>query len=234
MIYPSIDEITKGKYNRYTLCIATAKCARLVTDEYVEQRELAEKMLANKETDKSLASMIKREIRDEKAVKTAIKRLYNGDYVICEGKEELTLLKGLVERAVRTPSKSILFNIGRQADAMGRADRKDAILPAFLQVFNAQCCYCEQNPAVAQFERELDEEAGHLAAFEAKFNELTGKDWFMTFPDFDDYVKTRERAYTDYEQRLCWAKKGLVNIAMSGYFSSDRTIKEYNRDIWKL
>ena len=88
MIYPSIDEITKGQYNRYTLCIATAKCARIVTDEYVEQRELAEKMLANKETNKSLASMIKREIRDEKAVKNAIKRLYNGDFVICEGKEE--------------------------------------------------------------------------------------------------------------------------------------------------
>ena len=86
MIYPSIDEITKGKYNRYTLCIATAKCARIVTDEYVEQRELAEKMLANKETDKSLASMIKREIREEKAVKNAIKRLYNGDFVITEGK----------------------------------------------------------------------------------------------------------------------------------------------------
>ena len=87
MIYPSIDEITKGQYNRYTLCIATAKCARMVTDEYVEQRELAEKMLANKETDKSLASMIKREIRDEKAVKNAIKRLYNGDFVIREGGE---------------------------------------------------------------------------------------------------------------------------------------------------
>lgn len=88
MIYPSIDEITKGQYNRYTLCIATAKCARIVTDEYVEQRELAEKMLANKETDKSLASMIKREIRDEKAVKNAIKRLYNGEFVICEGEKE--------------------------------------------------------------------------------------------------------------------------------------------------
>ena len=85
MIYPSIDEITKGQYNRYTLCIATAKCARIVTDEYVEQRELAEKMLANKETDKSLASMIKKEIRDEKAVKTAIKRLYNGEFAIKEG-----------------------------------------------------------------------------------------------------------------------------------------------------
>ncbi|MBP3917683.1 MAG: hypothetical protein J6I50_00750 [Clostridia bacterium] len=86
MIYPSIDEITKGQYNRYTLCIATAKCARIVTDEYVAQREIAEKMLAAKETDKSLASMIKREIRDDKAVKTAIKRLYNGEYVIKEDK----------------------------------------------------------------------------------------------------------------------------------------------------
>ncbi len=85
MIHPSIDQITQGKYNRYTLCIATAKCARVVTDEYVEQREIAEKMLANKETDKSIASMIKREIRDEKAVKTAIKRLYNGEFYIQDG-----------------------------------------------------------------------------------------------------------------------------------------------------
>lgn len=65
-------------------------------------------------------------------------------------------------------------------------------------------------------------------------NELIGKDWFMTFPDFDAYVKTREQAYTDYENRHDWAKKMLVNIAKAGYFSSDRTIEEYNRDIWKL
>lgn len=69
MIYPSIDEITKNQYNRYTLCIAVAKCARIITDEYVRQRENAERMLANKETDKTLASLIKREYRDEKAVK---------------------------------------------------------------------------------------------------------------------------------------------------------------------
>lgn len=65
-------------------------------------------------------------------------------------------------------------------------------------------------------------------------NELIGKDWFMTFPDFDDYVKTREQAYADYENRMEWADKMLVNIAKAGYFSSDRTIAEYNRDIWKL
>ena len=85
MIYPPIEELTKnGKYNRYTLVVATAKCARIVTDEYVEQRETAEKMLANKETDKSLASMIKREFRDEKAVKNAIKRLHHGEFKIVE------------------------------------------------------------------------------------------------------------------------------------------------------
>lgn len=64
--------------------------------------------------------------------------------------------------------------------------------------------------------------------------ELTGKDWFMTFPDFDSYVEARERAYKDYEDRMDWAGKMLVNIAMSGYFSSDRTIEEYNRDIWRI
>ncbi len=82
MIYPSIEELTQGKYNRYILVIATAKCARIVTNEYVEQREYAEKLLASKETDKSLASMIKREFRDEKAVKCAIKRLYQGEFII--------------------------------------------------------------------------------------------------------------------------------------------------------
>ena len=88
MIHPTVDQLAHGELNRYEVVLGVAKCARIVTDEYVEQREIAEKMLANKETDKSLASMIKREIRDEKAVKTAIKRLYNGDFVICEGKEE--------------------------------------------------------------------------------------------------------------------------------------------------
>lgn len=84
MIYPSISDLTRSKYNRYTLVIATAKCARMVTDEYIKQREYAEKLIANKETDKSLVSMIKREYRDEKAVKNAINKLYNGDYRIVD------------------------------------------------------------------------------------------------------------------------------------------------------
>ena len=75
---------------------------------------------------------------------------------------------------------------------------------------------------------------GDKTRLERLFNELTGKDWFMTLPDFDDYVKTRDKAYSDYNNRIEWAEKMLVNIAKAGYFSSDRTIAEYNKDIWKL
>lgn len=64
--------------------------------------------------------------------------------------------------------------------------------------------------------------------------ELLNKDWFMTLLDFKAYTKKKEEAMKAYENRLEWAKKMLVNIAKAGYFSSDRTIKEYNRDIWKL
>ena len=56
----------------------------------------------------------------------------------------------------------------------------------------------------------------------------------MTFPDFADYVETREKVYADYENREECAKKMLVNISKAGFFSSDRTIAQYNKDIWKL
>lgn len=82
MIKPSVEELTKGQYNRFTLVLATAKSARMVTDEYIAQRAKAEQMLKNKETDKTLAALIPKEYRDDKAVKTAIRRLYEGDYVI--------------------------------------------------------------------------------------------------------------------------------------------------------
>lgn len=66
------------------------------------------------------------------------------------------------------------------------------------------------------------------------YNEFLNKDWFMTFPDFAEYVETREKVYADYEDRTAWAKKMLMNIAKAGFFSSDRTIAQYNEDIWKL
>ena len=66
------------------------------------------------------------------------------------------------------------------------------------------------------------------------YKELLNKDWFMTFPDFEDYVKTREKAYKAYTDRTEWAKKMLINISKAGFFSSDRTIAQYNEEIWKL
>ena len=69
---------------------------------------------------------------------------------------------------------------------------------------------------------------------ERLYNELLNKDWFMTLPDFEEYVATKERIYADYEDRMTWANKMIVNIAKAGFFSSDRTIAEYNRDIWHV
>ena len=83
MLYPTINELTKGEYNRYELALATAKCARIITGEYVRQREAAERsMTGNKDTDRPLISMIDAEYRDVKAVKTAVTRLSDGKYEI--------------------------------------------------------------------------------------------------------------------------------------------------------
>lgn len=65
-------------------------------------------------------------------------------------------------------------------------------------------------------------------------HELISKDWFMSLLDLKAYIQTKDQAYNDYEDRLAWAKKSLINITNAGYFSSDRTIAEYNNDIWHL
>ena len=98
--------------------------------------------------------------------------------------------------------------------------------------------YYEENDAIKEAVDFItsDElmEVGNEERLTRLSKELLNKDWFMTFPDFDDYVRTREKAYKDYENRQEWAEKMLVNIAMAGFFSSDRTIEEYNKDIWHL
>ena len=76
--------------------------------------------------------------------------------------------------------------------------------------------------------------AGDRTSLTRLFKELTEKDWFMTFPDFEDYRAARNKAYEDYSNKTEWAKKMLVNIANAGFFSSDRTIAQYNEEIWKL
>ena len=75
---------------------------------------------------------------------------------------------------------------------------------------------------------------GHKENLERLHHELISKDWFMTLLDFNDYVEKKDQALADYADRKTWAKKMLVNIAKAGFFSSDRTIEQYNNDIWHL
>lgn len=98
--------------------------------------------------------------------------------------------------------------------------------------------YYEKNPKIKRAVDFITDEKliklGNKENLNRLKNELINKDWFMTFPDFDDYKKTREKAFSDFENREEWAKKMLINISCAGYFSSDETIKRYNSDIWKL
>ena len=77
-------------------------------------------------------------------------------------------------------------------------------------------------------------EVGTKENLQRLYNELLNKDWFMTFPDFKDYCKRKDEALQDYENSIQWGRKMLVNIANAGFFSSDRTIEQYNKDIWHL
>ena len=89
MIYPTIAELTKGEFNRYQLTLATAKCARLITDEYVKQRVAAENALTgSKEGGSTIASMIDPVLANEKAVKNAIDSMHRGDYTIVDAPVE--------------------------------------------------------------------------------------------------------------------------------------------------
>lgn len=100
MISPSIAELTQnGKINRYTLVVATAKCARIITDEYMKQREFAEKMALNKDNEKAknLTNLIRKDYRDERAVKNAINGLYSGEFRILSEEEAVEYRKKKAE-----------------------------------------------------------------------------------------------------------------------------------------
>ena len=75
---------------------------------------------------------------------------------------------------------------------------------------------------------------GGIRGLRRLHKELISKDWFMTFPDLQAYFEVKEQAFAAYEDRMDWAKKMLVNIANAGFFSSDRTIAQYNEEVWKL
>ncbi|MBQ3590953.1 MAG: hypothetical protein II979_03360 [Clostridia bacterium] len=122
MIYPSIAELTQdGKINRYTLVVATAKCARIITDEYVKQREYAEKVAMNKDNEKSknIANLIRKEYRDEKAVKNAINGLHSGEFRILSDEEAEELHRRQAEEEEL-----------KKAEALAKAEAEAAALEA--------------------------------------------------------------------------------------------------------
>ena len=77
-------------------------------------------------------------------------------------------------------------------------------------------------------------EEGSKEHLERLHHELISKDWFMTLIDLEEYIEVKNKMFEDYEDRMSWARKSLINIANAGFFSSDRTIADYNRDIWKV
>ena len=87
MIYPTIEQLAKGEFNRYELVVGVAKCARIVTDEYIAMRTKAQKMIDNHETEKPLASLIDPEYKDKKAVKIAIAKLEEGRFKMVRPEE---------------------------------------------------------------------------------------------------------------------------------------------------
>jgi DNA-directed RNA polymerase subunit K/omega len=115
MIYPTIKDLSKDQYNRYEVALATAKCARIITNEYVRQRLEAEAAASgSKDSDKPVNAMIDREFRDEKAVKIAINRIYEGKYEIVHKDPDEQ------ERA----EKEILSRIMSSADRSMRRDEE--------------------------------------------------------------------------------------------------------------
>lgn len=108
MLHPTIKELTKDEYNRYELTLATAKCARMLTDEYVRQRTEAEKsMTGNKESDRNLINGIDKDLKDEKAIKNAITRFHDGRYEICRVEKTEQIEEAPVEELVEEATEDI-------------------------------------------------------------------------------------------------------------------------------
>lgn len=117
-------------------------------------------------------------------------------------------------------------------------ESSDVVIERYAKGDYSSRSYYEKNPAIKRavdfIVSEKVMKVGNKENLLRLYQELLNKDWFMTFPDFESYKKTREKAYEDYKDRMNWAKKTLINISKAGFFSSDRTIAQYNKDIWKL
>lgn len=117
-------------------------------------------------------------------------------------------------------------------------EKSEAVIEHYEKADYVSKDYYEKSPVIKEaVDFIVSKEAlkvGHRENLERLYKELLNKDWFMTLLDLEDYIKTKDKMMADYEDQKKWRKMMLVNIAKAGFFSSDRTIEEYNRDIWKL
>ena len=117
-------------------------------------------------------------------------------------------------------------------------EKSDSVIGHYENADYAPREYYERSPVIREavdfIVGEQALKAGHKENLERLYQELLNKDWFMTLLDLEDYIAVKDKAIADYEDREKWKRMMLVNIAKAGFFSSDRTIMEYNRDIWKL
>ena len=117
-------------------------------------------------------------------------------------------------------------------------EKSEAVIKHYEKADYVSKDYDEKSPVIKEaVDFIISKEAlkvGHKENLERLYKELLNKDWFMTLLDLEDYIATKDKMMADYEDQKKWRKMMLVNIAKAGFFSSDRTIAEYNRDIWKL
>jgi starch phosphorylase len=117
-------------------------------------------------------------------------------------------------------------------------EKSDVVIEHYAKADYVSKDYYDKSPVIKEAvdfivgEKAL--KVGHKENLERLYKELLNKDWFMTLLDLEDYIRVKDKAFKDYEDKNSWKRKMLVNIAKAGFFSSDRTIMEYNRDIWKL
>ena len=117
-------------------------------------------------------------------------------------------------------------------------EKSDAVIRHYAEADYVSRDYYEKSPVIKEaVDFIIGKQAmkvGHKENLERLYKELLDKDWFMTLLDLEDYIRTKDRVFADYEDKQKWKKMMLTNIAKAGFFSSDRTIAEYNRDIWHL
>ncbi|MCM1112060.1 MAG: glycogen/starch/alpha-glucan family phosphorylase [Muribaculum sp.] len=117
-------------------------------------------------------------------------------------------------------------------------EKSDTVIKHYAKADYVSKDYYDKSPVIKEavdfIVGEQTMKIGCKENLERLYKELLKKDWFMTLLDLEDYIAAKNRVFADYENRQKWKKMMLVNIAKAGFFSSDRTIMEYNRDIWKL